>query len=295
MAVVVTWNPEAWDFPDGQYEAMVAKTQAGGTYPDDWSVGRRVKGIDVGDRVFLFRQGHDRRGLVAAGTVSPGPEAGSPIYPREHWDGSGALTPFVNVEWDRVVEVDDRLPVETLLEAHAGFHWNSVYQSGRAIDGGALTALEELWQAWTGPVSSVDTVVAVTPERHQLEQYWSRGSDEGPRELAEAQLCQRYLAHLETEGSTGHRHRITTGEGTVLWTDLFDPARGELLEAKNATSRPAIRLAIGQLYDYRRYLDPEPALAVLLPDRPGADMLALLTELSITAVWPDDTGGFTRR
>lgn len=93
-------------------------------------------------------------------------------------------------------------------------------------------------------------VSVAAPEQHDVAQYWSQGSDEGPRDKTEAQLCQRYLAHLADQGIDAHRHRIQTVHGPALWTDLYDPQRGELIEAKGSSSRDAVRLAIGQLYDY---------------------------------------------
>jgi len=46
-------------------------------------------------------------------------------------------------------------------------------------------------------------------------------------------------------------------------------------------------MALGQLFDYRRFVDPSPACAVLLPDRPRPDVEELLTSVGIFAVWKD--------
>jgi hypothetical protein len=168
---------------------------------------------------------------------------------------------------------------------------------GRPVDGEPLASLERLWQDWTAPtMNSVAFVVATALEQHHVQQYWSRGGGEGPRERTEAELCQRYLAHLASTGIEAYRHCISTIAGPVLWTDLYDPHRDELIEAKRDTSRNAIRLAIGQLYDYRRYLDSATStgLAVLLPARPCVDLLELLSSVSITVIWPNDTASFTR-
>ena len=49
--------------------------------------------------------------------------------------------------------------------------------------------------------------------------------------------------------------------------------------------------AIGQLADYKRFVDPPPNhLAVLLPSRPRSDLEALLTSENIQVIWPAGEG-----
>jgi len=76
-------------------------------------------------------------------------------------------------------------------------------------------------------------------------------------------------------------HRIP--DATVL-------ERNALIEAKNSDSRDALRAAIGQLYDYRRFHEPQPHLAVLLPYPPTGDRLDLLRSAHIEALWPYRSG-----
>ena len=63
-----------------------------------------------------------------------------------------------------------------------------------------------------------------------------------------------------------------------------------LIEAKNSDSREALRMAIGQLYDYRRFHEPPVRLAVLLPHQPNPDGLTLLKSAGIEAIWPYGAG-----
>ena len=44
-------------------------------------------------------------------------------------------------------------------------------------------------------------------------------------------------------------------------------------------------MAIGQLMDYRRFEKNQPALAVLLPVRPSADLETLLVGENVTVIW----------
>ncbi len=75
-----------------------------------------------------------------------------------------------------------------------------------------------------------------------------------------------------------------------MFCDLWVQDRHALIEAKNSDSRDALRMAIGQLYDYRRFHEPPVHLAVLLPHQPRPDGLALLQSADIEALWPHGTG-----
>lgn len=101
----------------------------------------------------------------------------------------------------------------------------------------------------------------------------------------EALLVERYAASLAPDGVCRARIIVETG---VLYSDMYNETRGQLVEAKATASRPSIRLAIGQLADYRRFIDPPPDCAVLLPTRPSQDLLALLAALGVAAIWQED-------
>ncbi len=74
---------------------------------------------------------------------------------------------------------------------------------------------------------------------------------------------------------------------STLRVDLYDPLANVLIEAKASARRNHLRLAIGQLYDYRRYLEFDVELAVLVPERPSEDLMGLLDAASVGAIWPD--------
>jgi hypothetical protein len=77
--------------------------------------------------------------------------------------------------------------------------------------------------------------------------------------------------------------------------DLFDQTHWQLIEAKATTSREAVRMAIGQLMDYRRYYDRHPSLAVLLSSHPTAACIELLTDNPLAAIWRPRLGNFRTR
>jgi len=74
---------------------------------------------------------------------------------------------------------------------------------------------------------------------------------------AETQLVQRYLKWIDATGTRFKSVLIPTDAAT-LRTDLYDPTRDLLIEAKAHSSREYIRYAIGQPLDYRRRIDPRP-------------------------------------
>lgn len=63
-----------------------------------------------------------------------------------------------------------------------------------------------------------------------------------------------------------------------------------LIEAKNSTSRSQLRLAVGQLLDYRRGLRRRAVtdLAVLLPEKPSRDSLSFLADVGVHVLWFTD-------
>jgi hypothetical protein len=76
-----------------------------------------------------------------------------------------------------------------------------------------------------------------------------------------------------------------------FFSDAWVESRQALIEAKNSDSREALRMAIGQLYDYRRFHQPSPAhLAVMLPYQLDAERLDLLHSAGIEALWPHGNG-----
>jgi hypothetical protein len=83
---------------------------------------------------------------------------------------------------------------------------------------------------------------------------------------------------------------VPAGEAKPLFSDLIDRTTNTLYEAKGSVERGAIRMAIGQLMDYRRFVQPSPRLAVLLPSKPRDDLRNLLTSVDVGIVWRDGNG-----
>lgn len=123
-------------------------------------------------------------------------------------------------------------------------------------------------------------------------EYEAAAGPGGARSRSEAHLVSQYAEHLKARGhSVTGRHYLVEGESRVLRADLFIRDADVLVEAKASDARHAVRMAIGQLSDYRRFEPSDPDVAVLLPRRPIPDLQRLLAGLEIGIVWPV-RGGF---
>lgn len=113
---------------------------------------------------------------------------------------------------------------------------------------------------------------------------------------AEARLVRRYQTWLDPPRTRLRSLVIPTREGS-LRVDLVDTKLNVLIEAKAVSSRDHVRYAIGQLFDYRRYLDYQPSLAILLPHPLDSDLRALPESAGVGVIWEsgdgfaDSTGG----
>jgi hypothetical protein len=145
------------------------------------------------------------------------------------------------------------------------------------------------------PATGKPTVRDVPMEAHVAETFQTEPRREPTlAERREAELVGRYTAWLESAGSVVTRKEIRLPNlGHALYTDLFDSGRSELVEAKSSASRHHVRLALGQLLDYARYVD-HGSVAVLLPSDPGSELVELLHSVKIACVYETTRGDFVR-
>lgn len=109
----------------------------------------------------------------------------------------------------------------------------------------------------------------------------------------EGELVAAFVAHLEAAEHKTHSFQIAVkGEPGALIPDLYDPTDHALYEAKGLTTRANIRMAIGQLADYRRHIPGEKVLrvVVLLPSEPSDDLKDLLGEEYVELVYQTEDG-----
>lgn len=77
-------------------------------------------------------------------------------------------------------------------------------------------------------------------------------------------------------------------ERSPLLTDVYDQTDRVLYEAKASAGRASLRMAVGQLYDYRRHLDVDGLrCSVLLPSRPTADLRDYVASAGLGVAFKD--------
>jgi hypothetical protein len=163
----------------------------------------------------------------------------------------------------------------------------------RPVDRSAATDTVEVDGSEPTDAVEVDTVAvdAVPPAAVNAERSDFERAASGTAFYKEAQLVSRFQTFLESHGHTVERYRITTPAG-VLYTDVADTSNAVLYEAKADADRVSVRLALGQLLDYGRYVQGT-ELAVLLPGMPSADLIELLKNYLIGCVVESGPGQFT--
>jgi hypothetical protein len=109
-------------------------------------------------------------------------------------------------------------------------------------------------------------------------------------ERKEAELVRQFADHVRSLGIEIVRRRILpVGEAKPIFTDIYLPKQNLLIEAKGSVERGSVRMAIGQLSDYRRFFK-DVACAMLLPSTPRQDLIQLCESQSISIFWPTEQG-----
>ncbi|MBM9838704.1 hypothetical protein JO861_19340 [Rhodococcus hoagii] len=142
--------------------------------------------------------------------------------------------------------------------------------------------------------SSVPCVTAIPLEVRTTERFEQQNPRLVVAERRESELQDRYVRFLEDQGHLVCRQKILLpGEAYPLLTDMFDSTTGELVEVKADSGRATIRLALGQILDYARFV-PHDSKAVLVPHEPATDLVELLLRCGVAVVWEGVPGAFRR-
>lgn len=150
QTILLTWNPAKWTWDD--LPSAARRVLSGEQVKDRWSCGNR-RGIAIGSRVFLLRQGNQgHRGIVGSGVTT-----GEPFEDR-HFNPQlarqGKRTSYVEVRWDRLIDPDaDPVLDRSLLDVPPldQVNW-STQSSGIEIPPEAASALERLWSDHFGGI-----------------------------------------------------------------------------------------------------------------------------------------------
>ena len=151
-------------------------------------------------------------------------------------------------------------------------------------DPGMTAPSVELFESVPIEASNVDRYVLERAE-----------SEPGVGLRTEAELVRRYVQWLDRHrGLTVERQKIPTAAGHLMFTDIYVRETRDLIEAKSSISREHIRLALGQILDYARYVD-HTTLAVLTPSQPADEMIALLIANGVGCIWEAGKDKFESR
>jgi hypothetical protein len=140
--------------------------------------------------------------------------------------------------------------------------------------------------------STLDQVSQAGVQDVPVEEQWTEKTFVSPSqapyeaERREQALVLAFRDHLLAQGHQVSRLKIVpAGEAKPLFSDLIDRTTNTLFEAKGTVERGSIRMAVGQLLDYSRFVEPKPRLAVLLPSKPREDLQELLKSVGVSLVW----------
>ena len=179
------------------------------------------------------------------------------------------------------------------------YHWGRHRRNERSRPESALPAhvADERLSQWleqkraeraAADEPSVEPQINFVPVEAHLTQRANFVQDARERKAdrIESALVQRFTDYLRQQGRDPCGVDIPVGQ-QVIRADLFDRTTGVLYEAKASPDRQKIRMAIGQLFDYRRRFPDRPELCVLVPESPEQDLRDLLADVGIGAVWPE--------
>ncbi|MDQ0831545.1 hypothetical protein QF032_003389 [Streptomyces achromogenes] len=136
-----------------------------------------------------------------------------------------------------------------------------------------------------------ETVTEIDIERLETEKtYVDPNRESYEAERREGKLVLDFSAYLRTKGYRVNRQRILPeGETRPLLTDLYVPDLDLLIEAKGSVTRENMRMALGQLLDYNRFVRAK-YQAVLVPSKPRPDLAELAKAAGQAIIWPQGNG-----
>ena len=170
--------------------------------------------------------------------------------------------------------------------------WREFVDNLPQLEAEAAAIRDRLQQGIIKPAAAEPSMRDVGMEQQHSETFMVNPSGK-PRsaERAEHKLVLRYQEYMAAKGIAVVRKEYQPkGEVQPIYSDAWVEYRNALIEAKNSDSRNAIRLAIGQLYDYRRFHQAPIQLAVLLHNEPTGDRLDLLRSAGVEAIWEHGPG-----
>lgn len=210
------------------------------------------------------------------------------------WDDDGWLVSVAHVDEvaplhrDAAVQLGPKeAPFTTNGQVKQGYLWPLSTEFGRDL-------VERMDPAGAGPSTETGTLESLAgPLTVELEagreltfeQVLTQARREAVR--SEWQLVDEFVA---ARGLDRLRRRYQLPSGHNLFADAWFPKARVLVEAKASSDRRSVREAIGQLYDYAQKEDGPVKKVVVLPEAPADDLLEVLRNARITAIWRTPSG-----
>jgi len=280
QAFLLTWNPDKWNWVD--FSQSVLATESDGVIGRKWSTGVRNSGIHAGDMVFLLRQGKKGRGIVGSGRATdftgdsvPGDNI---IHTDPHWNGSGATANYVDVIWDRLLEPDDRLPIEELEKDFPEQQW-APNASGTQVRPELVAELESRWSrhvASAGLREGGQGHVASSERRKAIEnaaQGWlmQHYRDEG-WEVRDT----RYAGPYDAVATKNDQTLYLEAKGTQGGGEAVFVTRGEVEHARANPGDCIIGIWSGMRFADDGQVDPRGGETTIMPFEPDTGNLSAL-------------------
>jgi len=132
----------------------------------------------------------------------------------------------------------------------------------------------------------------VSREASNILTYTRTGVRNNTGSRRERVLEDKLIDWLEEKGKVASRLEIRIeGQSGRLYTDTWVNDDRELFEVKGDATRNDVRMAVAQLLDYRRHIDPPPSRAtVVLPLHPGADLAELIASCGLELAIMTESG-----
>ncbi|SDX82755.1 EVE domain-containing protein [Amycolatopsis xylanica] len=252
-----------------------------------WTVGKHLKELKSGDHFAIWVAGPEA-GVYGIGTL-----ASAPYLTREfdpYWTSSPNEATVVNLRFERHLFED---PItKRFLAATATFADSLVM---RMPGYGNPIPLPREWRVIADIAKQRSRTKPALPAEPV---FGSRPLGQAPNERSTYQLATSgFITYPEAKLLKQYRDylnrdlralwvRLPSGE--LLVCDAFDYQRDLLIEAKGSCSRENVRMAIGQLFDYRRHIKADAKLAILLPDKPSESAGNLIKECGIQLIYRQD-------
>ncbi|NAZ75608.1 EVE domain-containing protein [Kineococcus sp. T13] len=279
-AWILQANPGKWDIFRWHEDGAAQQ-------PLQWTVAVHLKDVAIGDDVVLWVSGREA-GVYAMGKVTH-PASALMMNTSAYWL-QPPLAPTHNIGI-KITETFFAAPIyRSRLQQDPLFASALILRMPGAANPMRLTGSH--WAALQTHLPTPDPHPAAGPNAAVLT---SRllGAAPAPSEVllpggTPTKTYDEQQLLLEYQHFVGHDLAVISAvlpDGSKIVCDAYDHSTSTLIEAKASTARGDIRMAIGQLLDYRRHIAQPTHCALLVPERPSDDLLDLIATVGLQTIY----------